>query len=605
MDFMTSEIYRVPTPDVIGKYSLIDQSKKVFKFYKSAESLEELYCRAIPFSVKEFQSFRLIPISHLHLNDAKLIYDLSEWRNSFINIYPDSRTSTIESTQKWIDVHLVNNENRILFLVIDEFGQRYGHLGIWIRESGVLELDNVLKAPSVNLKGLFSAAVNTLEQWINELVNLPKISLRVLRSNIHAKNFYEKNDYEVVEELFMIWEIDSSGNKFLVSAEEENSNESWLVMSKNLKSGTVPIPVIPTAGPSISAFEVAFTTDAVKSGWNSYHSNYLTKFSNDFSSYVQSKYAIPTDSCTSALHLGLWALDIGPGDEVIVPDLTWVATAKAVRYVGATPVFADVNESTWCIDPGSVRSLLTSKTKAIIPVHLYGYVAPLYEIMEICNQYGLKLLQDAAPGIGSMLNGSGVASYGDFTAFSFQGAKLMVSGEGGVLTTNNQELYKKAFKIADVGRKPGTFWIESLGKKMKMSNLTAALALGQMQSVERQIEKKRLIQSWYKEELEECAGLTFQEEATNTRSIAWMTSINLSKYKKDRDQFRVDLLSKGVDTRPVFPAISKYPIWEGAKIPKPVAERIGASSINLPSGVRLNRSAINFICSKIKEILNK
>jgi perosamine synthetase len=178
-----------------------------------------------------------------------------------------------------------------------------------------------------------------------------------------------------------------------------------------------------------------------------------------------------------------------------------------------------------------------------------------------------------------------------------------VSGEGGVLTTNNKELFEKAFKIADVGRMPGTFWINEYGKKMKMSNLTAALALGQMQSVERQIDKKRKIQEWYYEGLSGLNKLTFQAEHAGTRSIAWMTSINLLQYGVDRDEFRKSLYELGVDTRPVFPAISTYPIWDIALPGQPVANSVGASSINLPSGVRLNKKTVDYICKQIIEIL--
>jgi perosamine synthetase len=245
----------------------------------------------------------------------------------------------------------------------------------------------------------------------------------------------------------------------------------------------------------------------------------LSLFSETFANYVGAKYAIPTDSCTSALHLALWAIGVGPGDEVIVPEVTWVATANVVRYLGAKPVFAEIDPLTWKIDPNSVESLITEKTKAIIPVHLYGFVADLDPIEILCKKYNLKLIQDAAPGIGSMYKSVGEAERGDFTCFSFQGAKLLVTGEGGVVTTNNEELYAKAFKISDTGRKPGTFWIEKLGKKMKMNNITATLGLAQLQGVERQIFKKRLIRDWYVEEFSTIESIQMQKELENTRSI--------------------------------------------------------------------------------------
>jgi perosamine synthetase len=146
--------------------------------------------------------------------------------------------------------------------------------------------------------------------------------------------------------------------------------------------------------------------------------------------------------------MSLWSLGIGPGDEVIIPETTWVATANAVKYVGATPIFADVDKETWCISADSIESLITKNTRAVIPVHLYGYVGDLNRVSEICRNNNIYLVQDAAPAIGSLFNDKSTASYGDISCFSFQGAKLLVSGEGGVLTTNNKDIYERAFKIA-------------------------------------------------------------------------------------------------------------------------------------------------------------
>jgi perosamine synthetase len=300
----------------------------------------------------------------------------------------------------------------------------------------------------------------------------------------------------------------------------------------------------------------------------------------------------------------MWALGIGPGDEVIVPEVTWVATANAVKYVGATPVFADINPNTWTIDPKSAEKLITSRTKAIIPVHLYGYVADLSSLEDLCSKHNLSLVQDAAPGIGSMYGNQGVATRGDFSCFSFQGAKLLVSGEGGVITTNNPDLYAKAFKIGDSGRRPGTFWIEILGKKMKMSNVTAALALAQLQSAERQIAKKRLIRDWYQEEFRGFSELSMQEEMIGSRSICWMTSLHINREGFMRDEFRQNLFKNGVDTRPVFPPISQYPIWGKQLIPKTHAFHIGENSINLPSGVGLSRASVAKVGEQIRTELN-
>ena len=605
MDFRIRESSSVPETDSLGHFNQIEHLEKVFKFYKRSKTLHQAISSSVEISGEIGESFSLVPISVLHLEDNQLIELLCELRNSNIKIYPDSTPTTFESTKSWLKNSVVENDKRILFLVVDNFLNVQGHLGLWQRGDKTIELDNVLKSNECKVRGLFTLAVNAVESWINEVANVSELTLRVLDSNKHAKEFYEKLGYAVVSSTPMQWVTDSAGNKSLLESTSEMANDAWIGMSKSLEKGFEPGVTIPTAGPSITAFEIAFVEDAVRTGWNTHHSDYLTKFGKVFGEYVGAKYVIPTDSCTSALHLGLWALGIGPGDEVIVPDLTWVATANAVKYVGAKPIFADIDPQTWCIDPASVKKLITPKTKAIIPVHLYGFVANIPALEQIAAEHNLYLLQDAAPGIGSSIGGEGVAKFGDFTAFSFQGAKLLVSGEGGVLTTNNEELYERAFKIADVGRRPGTFWIEEYGKKIKMSNLTASLALGQMQSVERQIAKKRQIQDWYFDGLKSLPDLKFQEEAPDTRSIAWMTSINISAYKVERDKVRQELLTKGVDTRPVFPAISTYPIWDQIYTGQPISNFIGAHSINLPSGVRLSESAVGYICKQIIEVLKK
>lgn len=599
MDYKSREENHIPLPDVLGKYSTTDQLMKVFRFYKRSTSEQQLMSSIIELSGEHGEVYRLVPISQLHLENPTVIQKMCDLRNHYISIYPNSKIVDFDSTRKWLKDSVVGNDSRILFLVLDNSNEIQGHIGIWQRSERNLELDNVLKSPNSKEKGLFTVALVALEKWINELVNASELNLRVLESNTHAVKFYENNGYGKVFREPMRWVPDQDGSKILIESVDAEADEAWITMSKSLEEFQFEGAVIPTAGPSISAFEIAYVNDAVKTGWNGKHSDYLSRFSQDFAEYVGARYALPTDSCTSALHLGLWALGIGPGDEVIVPDLTWVATANAVKYVGATPVFADIDPRTWCLDPKSVETLITNRTKAIIPVHLYGYVANISAIEKLAKTHNLLILQDAAPGIGSSFNGRGVAEYGDFTAFSFQGAKLLVSGEGGVLTTNSKELYEKAFKIADVGRKPGTFWIDEYGKKIKMSNLTASLALGQMQSVERQIEKKRRIQEWYYEGLSSLGKLTFQLEDSGTRSIAWMTSINLLQYGVDRDSLRGKLYSMGVDTRPVFPSISTYPIWDQTYEGQPVAKSVGANSINLPSGVRLNKKTIDHICAQI------
>jgi len=358
--------------------------------------------------------------------------------------------------------------------------------------------------------------------------------------------------------------------------------------------------MILTAGPSVSGREAWYALDAARHGWRQNWSGYLDRFAERFAEYIGAPYAIPTSSCTGALHIALLALGIEPGDEVIVPDLTWVATANAVRYAGATPVFADVERDSWCIDPASVRQLLNERTKAIIPVHLYGHAARMDEIVALARQRGLYVIEDAAPAVGAEFQGRKVGTFGDFAAFSFQGAKLLVTGEGGMLVTANEDLYRTAAVIADQGRRPGTFWIESSGLKYKMSNLQAAFGLAQLERVDELIAAKRRIFSWYEEELSGCHRLTLNRERSWARSIYWMTSC-LVDASVDRDGVRAALRAKNIDTRPVFPAISQYPIWEATQPPRKNAADIGARGINLPSAVWLTRDEIRYVSRALSE----
>jgi perosamine synthetase len=364
--------------------------------------------------------------------------------------------------------------------------------------------------------------------------------------------------------------------------------------------------LILTAGPLISPRESVYAADAARNGWNSQWSRYLTQLETEFAAYVGTRYAIATSSCTGALHLALLALDIGPGDEVIVPDCTWVATANAVLYAGATPVFADVERESWTIDPASVESLITPRTKAVIPVHMYGHPSDMQAICALAERHGIAVVEDAAPSIGAECGGRRTGGFGDFGCFSFQGAKLMVTGEGGMLCTNDEALYRKVHKIWDQGRVPGSFWIDENGWKYKMSNIQAALGLGQLQHVDSMIEAKRRIASWYAEGLSGVEGITVWQEAPWARSIYWMSSIIVDDSARlDRDALRAALRVRNVDTRPVFPAISQYPIWPTQQGPQPNAKYIGDHGINLPSGVRLTEDEVAYTCRAIRRALGQ
>lgn len=363
--------------------------------------------------------------------------------------------------------------------------------------------------------------------------------------------------------------------------------------------------LILTAGPSITEKEISYVTDAVKNGWNNQWNKYLLKLENEFAKYIGVKHAIPTTSCTGAMHLALKGLGIKPGDEVIVPDTTWMSTAAVVTYVGAKPVFVDIEKDTWCIDPESMKKAITPKTKAIMPVHLYGGLAKMDQIMLIAQQHNLLVVEDAAPSLGATYKGKKTGSFGTASAFSFQGAKVMTTGEGGIFLTDNEELYTNVAKIADQGRsytKP--LWNDEIGLKYKMSNLQAAMGVAQLERLEELVNKKRLIFSWYKDRLQNIDGLTMNVELPDTRNTYWMTTIVLENdFGLTRDQFMKKLKDWNVDSRPVFYPLSHMSMFE--TIHNHNAENFSQKGINLPSGHNLSEDDIDYVCSVIKFILNK
>tara|TARA_Y100000591_G_scaffold167771_1_gene144740 strand:+ start:638 stop:1789 length:1152 start_codon:yes stop_codon:yes gene_type:complete len=375
-----------------------------------------------------------------------------------------------------------------------------------------------------------------------------------------------------------------------------------------LKSMAQNKKLILTAGPSITNLEKKFVYDAVCNGWNENFNGYLLKLEKSFKKFFNIRYALPTSSCTGALHLILLGLGIKKGDEVIVPDMTWVATASVVRYVGAKPVFADIDKNTWTLCPESLKKKITSKTKAIIPVHLYGHPCDMEKIMNIANKYKIHVIEDAAPAIGATFKNKLVGTFGIASAFSFQGAKLVVGGEGGIVLTSNLKLYKKIKQLAAHGRtfkkNKNTFWIEKVGYKYAMSNIQAALCLAQFNRLKELISKKRKIFSWYKNYLKNLKNIDLNEENHPAKSVYWMTTIFIKRSKKrlSANILAKKLKKKMIDTRPVFPSISTYPMWKSKN--NYFSKEFSKYSLNLPSGHNLSQKKIKYISNCINQIFS-
>lgn len=358
--------------------------------------------------------------------------------------------------------------------------------------------------------------------------------------------------------------------------------------------------------PSITEKEVAYATDAARNGWGEHCYDYIERFEELFKRHLGVKYAISTSSCTGALHMGLASLDIGPGDEVILADTNWIATAAPITYLGANPVFVDILPDTWCIDPQRVREAITPKTKAIIAVHLYGNLCEMDELMAIGEQYGIPVIEDAAEAIGSVYHGMRAGSMGKFGAFSFHGTKTITTGEGGMFVTNDLDLYTRVRTLNNHGRASGQekqFWAEVVGFKYRISNMQAALGCGQMERAEELIARKREILHFYRTRLCTIPGIRMNPEHNGTVNGAWMPTVVFdSDTGITRDKLQSAFSAENIDARVFFWALSSLPMFESE--PNNIrALSIPERSINLPSYHDMTTDDLNRVCDVVIKLL--
>ena len=365
---------------------------------------------------------------------------------------------------------------------------------------------------------------------------------------------------------------------------------------------------IPIAVPAIGSKELVKVKEAVESGWVSSKGKFIEEFEQRFADFCGAKYGIATSNGTAALHLALSALGIGKGDEVIIPTFTFVATANTVRYTGAKPVFVDSTKDCWCINPLLIEEKITSRTKAIIPVHLYGHPSDMDPILKIARKHHLYVIEDAAEAHGAEYKGIRVGSLGTIGCFSFYGNKIITTGEGGMCVTNNKRLAQKMMILRDHGMNPKKrYWYDVIGFNYRMTNLQAALGVAQLERINDFIKKKRQIASWYKDGLHNLAqkgSITVHPELAWAKCVYWMYSILIERnFGKTRNQIITILERKGIETRPFFYPIHTLPPYRKfANNNYPVAEDIAKRGINLPSAVSLIEKDINQITLVIRKM---
>ena len=338
----------------------------------------------------------------------------------------------------------------------------------------------------------------------------------------------------------------------------------------------------PVAEPSLTSKELEYLTDAFLSTWISSKGKYIDRFEEEFSTFSDCEYGVATSNGTVAMHLALVALGVGKGDEVIVPDLTFAATINAVLYTGATPVIVDVDEERWTISPTNIKEAITDKTKAIIPVHIYGQPCEMDIIMDIAKENSLYVIEDCAEAHGATFNGKKVGSFGDISTFSFFGNKIITTGEGGMCVTNSKELDEKMRVLRDHGMSTSKrYWHDEVGFNYRMTNLQAAIGCAQLERIDEIIESHSQIELNYKEHLSDVEIVNWQKEFENSKKVVWLVALTISNGK--RDEVITKLKENNIDVRPFFYCLSEMPIYREYSKENPVAKKISEMGINLPT----------------------
>jgi len=356
---------------------------------------------------------------------------------------------------------------------------------------------------------------------------------------------------------------------------------------------------IPVYQPSLTGNEKRYVMECLDSSWISSKGGFIGEFERRFAEYTGIRHAATVSNGTVALHVAMVALGIGPGDEVIVPTLTYISSVNAITYTGGTPVFVDSLEPTWQMDPADVARKITPRTKAILAVHLYGHPCDMQPLRQIASERSIFLVEDCAEAIGTRYRGTHVGNFGDIATYSFYGNKTITTGEGGMVTTNDETLHARIVHFKGQGLAAHRqYWHDVVGYNYRMTNICAALGLAQLEQIEGFLKRKRQIAELYRRGLEG-TDIELHAESDGTTHSYWMCSI-LVNDPMDRDPLREHLANEGIETRPVFYPVHTMPMYASRYQRHPVAEDIGWRGINLPSWPGLSDGDIADICRSIR-----
>jgi perosamine synthetase len=369
----------------------------------------------------------------------------------------------------------------------------------------------------------------------------------------------------------------------------------------------MPPPLIPVAKPDLAGFEKDYVNQAMAEGWISSNGRFIEQFEHDFAVFCGVKHAISCCNGTVSLHLILAALGIGPGDEVLVPSFTYIASANAVAYTGAIPILVESDLSTWNLDTDRLEEALSSRTKALIAVHLYGRPCPMDILEAFAAHHNLLLIEDAAEAHGASVGGRRVGSFGHAASFSFYGNKIITTGEGGMVTTNDDDLARKLRKLRGQGMDPERrYWFDVMGFNYRMTNLTAAIGCAQLQRIDAIIGHRIRIEHAYRHHLEPYAerfGWQLPHRDKKVVHVNWLFSLRVPS--PQRDGIMEYLLQHGIDSRPFFHALHTLPVYQDARYHSGrnlhAAQILGNTGLNLPTFSQLDSATIARISATIVE----
>jgi perosamine synthetase len=358
---------------------------------------------------------------------------------------------------------------------------------------------------------------------------------------------------------------------------------------------------IPVYQPELNGNEKLYVNECLDTTWISSKGRFINEFESKFADFVGVNYAASVSNGTVALHLAMIALGIGPGDEVIVPSLTYISSVNAIVYVGATPIFIDSLPDTWQMDPDDLKRKISVRTKAVMAVHLYGHPCEIELVNEICKTNGLFLIEDCAEALGSKYGNRHVGTYGDISTFSFYGNKTITTGEGGMVVTNDETLFDRSVHFKGQGlAKHRQYWHDVIGYNYRMTNICAAIGLAQLERIDGFLKRKRDIAKFYEQNIIN-PKIDFHYEKSGVTHSYWMCSI-LTPNSNLREELRENLALEGIETRPLFYPVHTMPMYSQKYLKIPVAESLGWRGINLPSYPGLSNEDLGLICGIINQL---